>query len=95
MNKDCLTRKYQAMLYAAGLPRADTCTLQNDFSDAYKHARGITAQTGVDIESTMLVVLADFVNAEAVTAANEMKKMADDIPLFNGALPLLFNPLVT
>ncbi len=43
----------------------------------------------------MLVVLADFVNDEAVTAAKEMKKMASDIPLFTGALPLLFNPLVT
>ena len=90
-----ISQKYLSMRYDAGLPRPDAFRLQSALSDAYGYAREMTAQTGVNIQNTMLIVLADFVNDEAVTAAKEMQKMAADIPLFNGALPLLFNPLVT
>lgn len=90
-----ISQKYLSMRYDAGLPSANTERLQHALSDASEHAEKMTKQTGVDIESTMLVVLADFVNDEAVTATNQMRKLASDIPLFMGALPLLFNPLVT
>ena len=94
METDRISQKYLSMRYEAGLPRINAERIQEALSDAYGYARTITKQTGVDIESTLLIVLADFVNEDEVTAAREMKKMASDIPLFTGALPLLLNPLV-
>jgi hypothetical protein len=95
METEQISQKYLALRYKAGLPRLTAFQTQHALSDAYTYAQDITAQTGVDIQDTMIVVLADFVNDEKVKAAQEMQKMAADIPLFNGALPLMLNPSVT